>query len=334
MAAARPSWRGQLRLSLVSIAVELFPAEKSTAKTSFRQIHKPSGKPINYEKVVRGIGPVNPEDIAKGYEYEKGQFVLLEDEEIDSVRLETKKTVDLVQFVDAEEISPYFFDKSYYVVPADELAQDAFRVIRDALAESNKIGLGQMAMRGGEYLVAVQPIGKGIMLNTLHYVDEVRKPEPFFTDVSGDKAEEDLLEVAMALINRKTAPFNPAAFTDHYQAALHELIEAKLKAKDKMVTLDKDREPVRSTGNVIDLMAALKKSLEAPQDAMASKPAKGKLSEGKASESKATESKPAPKRSAKADLEPAAAPSPASRRKTAAPTTARAQTTASRQKAS
>jgi len=274
MPAARPSWRGQLRLSLVSIAVEIYPAEKSSARPSFRQIHKPTGKPINYEKVVKGLGPVDPQEIARGYEYEKGQFVLLEEEEIDAVRLETKKTIELVQFVEAREICPYFFDKSYYVSPADELAQDAFRVIRDALRESRKVGLGQMAMRGGEYLVAVQPVGKGLMLNTLHYLDEVRRPEPFFADVSAARAEEDLLDVATALIDKKTAPFDPAAFTDHYQSALGELIATKLESRGKTVKLDRDARPAAGASNVIDLMAALKRSLEGQNAEPKEKPAK------------------------------------------------------------
>ena len=300
MPASRPSWRGQLRLSLVSIAVELYPAEKSAARTSFRQIHKPTGKPINYEKVVKGVGPVSADEIAKGYEYEKGSFVLLDDDEIDAVRLETKKTVELVQFVDAAEISPFYFDKSYYVVPADELAQDAFRVIRDALSQSGKVGLGQLAMRGGESLIAVRPIGKGLMLSTLHYADEVRKPEPFFTDVSAETAEAELLEIATALIDRKTAPFDPAKFQDHYQSALHELIEAKLKDQGQHVQLDKETAPANTASNVVDLMAMLKKSLEGPADEKPAKSTRKKAAPKAAEAASAEETAPASRRKATA----------------------------------
>ena len=132
-------------------------------------------KPVKYEKVVPGVGPVDQDEILKGFEYEKGNFVLLDEEEIDAVKLETRKTLELVQFVGACEIDPIYFDKSYYVVPQDELSEDAFRVVRDALRASEKVGLGQMAMRGREYLVALKPCGTGLMLETLHYEDEIRK---------------------------------------------------------------------------------------------------------------------------------------------------------------
>lgn len=152
--AARALWKGQLRLSLVSIAVELFSATRSGASISFRQIHKPSGKPIHYEKVVEGVGPVDVDDIVKGFEYEDDRYALLDPEEVDAIKLETKKTLELVQFVDVGEIPPLYFDKPYYLVPADDLAEDAYRVVRDALKTANKIGLGQLTLRGREYLVA------------------------------------------------------------------------------------------------------------------------------------------------------------------------------------
>ena len=129
---SRAMWKGQLRLSLVSIPVEVYSATRTGARFSFRQIHEPSGKPIHYDKVVEGIGPVDTDEIVKGYEYESGKYVLLEPEEIDAVKLETKKTLELVQFVDANEISPIYYDKPYYVVPTDDLAEDAYRVVRTA----------------------------------------------------------------------------------------------------------------------------------------------------------------------------------------------------------
>ncbi len=263
MPASRPIWKGQLRLSLVSIPVELFSAAKTGAKPSFRQIHEPTGKPIHYEKVVAGVGPVDKDEIIKGFEYEKGDYVLLTDDEIDAVKLETRKTLELTQFVGACEIDPIYYDKSYFVVPTDELAEDAFRVIRDALRKTQKVGLGQLAMRGKEYLAAIKPSGTGLMLETLHYEDEIRKADPFFSQISSKKAEPDLLEVATALIEKKTAAFDAKAFKDHYQAALHELIQRKMKNKGRKITASDNDEPARpSGGNVVDLMAALKESLE------------------------------------------------------------------------
>lgn len=274
MPASRPVWKGQIRLSLVSIPVELFSAARTGAKPSFRQIHEPTGKPIHYEKVVAGVGPVDKDEIIKGFEYEKGDYVLLTDDEIDAVKLETRKTLELTQFVDACEIDPIYYDKSYFVVPTDELAEDAFRVIRDALRTSKKVGLGQLAMRGKEYLAAITPSGTGLMLETLHYEDEIRKADPFFSQISSKKAEADLLEVAEALIAKKSAPFEASAFKDHYQAALHELIGRKLKNKGRKITAEDDDEPKRPSGaNVVDLMSALKESLEGGGKSTARKPA-------------------------------------------------------------
>jgi DNA end-binding protein Ku len=216
---------------------------------------------VHYRKVVEGVGPVDTDDIRKGYEYDKGNYVLLEDAELDAVQLETRKTLDLVQFVAEDEIPPLYFDAPYFLSPADELAEDAFRVVRDALRRAHKLGLGQLALRGKEYLVAVRPCGRGLLLETLRYGDELRRADPYFSDVSSRAADADLLKVATALIDKKTAPFDPAAFKDHYQAALRELIDRKLKIKGRRVSAPEEPER-RETGNVIDLMSALKKSLE------------------------------------------------------------------------
>ena len=264
MPSARPIWKGQIRLSLVAIPVELYSASKSGARLSFRQIHEPSGKPVKYEKIVPGVGPIDSDEILKGFEYEKNDFVLLEDEEIDAVKLETRKTLELVQFVGGCEIDPIYFDKSYYVVPQDELAEDAFRVVRDALRTTEKVGLGQIAMRGREYICALKPCGTGLLLETLHYEDEIRKSDPFFSGISKSKAEKDLLDVATQLIERKTAPFEAGKFKDHYTQALRALVDRKLKSKGKRKVSTDTEKPTtaESKGNVIDLMDALKSSLE------------------------------------------------------------------------
>src|SRR3982750_1359702 len=148
--AARPIWRGQIRLALVSIPVELFPATKSGAAIQFHQVHEPTGKRIKYEKVVPGVGPVDRDEIVKGYEVSKGHYVLLDPEEIESVKLESRKTLDLVQFVDVNDIDPMYYDKPYYVVPADDLAEEAYVVLREALRQARKVALGQLSVRGVE----------------------------------------------------------------------------------------------------------------------------------------------------------------------------------------
>lgn len=259
---SRALWKGQLRLSLVSIPVEVFSATKSGARFSFRQIHEPSGKPVHYDKVVEGVGPVETDEIVKGYEYESGKYVLLEPEEIDAVKLETKKTLELVQFVDACEISPIYYDKPYYLVPADDLAEDAYRVVRDALRSAGKVGLGQLTLRGREYIAAIKPCGDGLLLETLHYADELRKADPMFSGLSGKKADKELLEVATALIDRKTAPFDATTFKDNYSTALKELVQRKLKGKKTKIEVDEEEDKGKRGDNVVDLMSALKKSLE------------------------------------------------------------------------
>ena len=258
--AARPVWKGQLRLSLVSIAVEMYSATVTGARVSFRQIHKPSGKPINYEKVAAGVGPVNKDDIFSGFEIEKDEFLLIYPKEIDAIKLETKKTFELVQFVGQSDISPLYYDSPYYLVPADDLAKDAYRVVRDALRAAGKVGLGQITMRGREHLAAVRPCGDGLLVETLRYADEVRAADPLFADISEDTADADLLDVATALIDRKTAPFKAENFKDHYSIALREMIEAK-RANRKTPRVSTEGAPTAPSGNVIDLMAALKQSL-------------------------------------------------------------------------
>jgi DNA end-binding protein Ku len=262
MAAARPAWRGQIRLALVSIPVEIYPATKSGAQIQFHQVHEPSGKRIKYEKVVPGIGPVDKDEIVKGYEVSKGHYVLLDPEEIESVKLESRKTLDLVQFVDEDDIEPMFFEKPYYVVPADDLAEEAYVVLREALKDAKKIGVGQMAMRGQEYVVAIKPSGRGMLMETLRYADEVHKSSGFFRDIGDTKPDPDLLDMASMLIERKAGEFHPSEFHNRYVDALKDLIAEKQKKKGEKVIQDPDADKGPPKGsNVIDLMAALKKSL-------------------------------------------------------------------------
>ena len=275
--AARPIWRGQIRLALVSIPVELYSATKSGASISFHQVHEPSGKRIKYEKVVPGIGPVDRDEIVKGYEVSKGHYVLLDPEEIDKVKLESKKTLDLVQFVDTHEIDAMYYEKPYYVVPADDLAEEAFVVLRDALRQAKKVGVGQLAMRGQEYVVALKPCGRGMLLETLRYADEVHKANSYFREIGEHKPDEDLLDLASTLIEKKTGKFDAKEFHNRYVDALRELIEEKQRKKGEKVIQDPDADaPPPKGSNVIDLMAALKKSLGDDSGAKDDKPKKAK----------------------------------------------------------
>ena len=264
--AARAYWQGQIRLALVSIPVEIYTATKSGAQIAFHQVHEPSGKRVKYEKVVPGIGAVEPDDIVKGYEVDKGDYILLGQDEIDAVKLESKKTLELTQFVDASEIDVLYYERPYFVVPADDLAEEAFIVLREALRRSKKVGLGQLAMRGREYVVSLKPCGRGMVLETLRYADEVNKAQGYFRDIPDDKPDADLLDLATTLIDKKTADFDPSKFHDRYVDALKELIERKKKSKSnrKIIEDKDDGEGSRSGSNVVDLMAALKKSIEKP----------------------------------------------------------------------
>ncbi len=268
---ARPSWRGQIKLSLVAIPVEIFPATKAGKSIAFHQVHEPSGQRVRYEKVVPGIGPVDRDDILKGFEVDKGEYVLLDPEEIEKVKLESRKTLELTQFVDLGDIDPIYFDKPYYVVPADELAEEAFVVLREALKRTKKVGIGQLAMRGQEYVVSLKPCGRGLVLETLRYADEVHRAGSYFREIDNAKPDADLLEMAESLIEKKAGDFDAAQFKNRYVDALRGLIEEKIRKKGKRIIQDKSSDAPSKGSNVVDLMAALKKSLESGERGAATK---------------------------------------------------------------
>ena len=304
--ASRAIWKGQLRLSLVSIPVEIHAATKSGRRISFRQIHGPSGKPVKYEKTVPGIGPVKTDDIFKGYELDDNEYMLLKPEDIDAIKLETKKTFELVQFVGACEISPLWFDKPYYILPSDELSEDAYKVVRDALRRSEKVGLGQLTLRGREHLCAVRPCGDGLLMETLFYEDEIRSAEPLFHEIGDEEPDEDLLAVATQLIEKKTAPFNAAAFEDHYDKALRALIEEKRKSgkTPRARTGDEGDATARGGTNVIDLMAALRESLKSAEGTAGAGKSSGRAAAKKAAP-EPDDDKPPSKPASKAKAKPA-----------------------------
>ena len=230
--------------------------------------------------------------------------MLLDDKEIEGVKLESKKTLELTQFVDSHEIDPIYFDKPYYVVPADDLAEEAFVVLREALKRSHKIGLGQLAMRGREYVVSIKGCGRGMVMETLRYADEVHKAASYFREIGDTKPDDDLLDLAQTLIDKKTGAFDASDFHDRYVDALKELIEEKRKGKTIKIEDDKAADPRGS--NVVDLMAALKKSLGS--SAAAAKPDAA---------DEPPKKKPAAKKPAKAKAEAPAEPAKAPARKRA-----------------
>jgi DNA end-binding protein Ku len=296
--AARAFWSGHIRLALVTIPVDIVPATKSAARISFHQIHEPSGKRIRYEKVVPGIGPVDTDDIVKGYEVQKGKYVLLTDEEISDVKLEAKKTVDLVQFVEADAIDPIYFERPYYVLPSedDEVAGEAYGVLRDALKNTKKIGLGQIVVRGQGSIVAIKPCGKGLLMETLRFPDEVKKASTTFDNIPAKKAEKDLIDLAEDLIEKRAGEFHPEKFKDSYTVALRELIEAKQEHRKPRAI-----EEAPPASNVINLMDALKRSVKGGGAANDDQPAaRGRKSSARrAKKPRATKAKRARKRTHK-----------------------------------
>jgi len=260
----RSVWTGQLRLALVTIPVQLVSAVKTGARLAFHQIDAESHKRIRYEKTAPGIGRVEAANIVKGFEISKGNYVLVTEDDLESVKLEARRTIDLVQFVGHDEVDPLYFEKPYYVLPDGKLALEAYGVLRDALRASGKMGLGQFVMRGREYVAALKPCGQGLLLETLRFSDEVRAAAPFFAALGDEAAEPELLEMAEDLIKKRTKPFRPGQFHDHYTEALRTLIEAK--AKHQVPIDDAPEESEDGRGNVVDLVAALRRSVAQGDD--------------------------------------------------------------------
>ena len=261
---ARPFWTGQIQISLVSFAVNLFPATESKAEIRFHQLSRSTGERIRHQKVTGEgeEGPVEKNDIVKGYEYRKGEYVMIEPDEIKNLRIPSKHTIEVTQFVDADEIDPEYYEKPYFVVPEDDTQAEAFTVVRKALQTTHKVALGKIAFSGREHLIAVLAPSDdklpGMFAYTMRYAEELRKPASYFADIKKTTVEADQLSLAKELIKRKTAKFDPEKFTDQYEAAVHELVEAKIQNLPVP-----QEEPVRKSAKVINLMDALRKSVQA-----------------------------------------------------------------------
>lgn len=254
--AARPYWNGQIRLSLVTFAVNVYAAVNNARQIPLHEIYKPTGERVRRMKVVDGEA-VDDDNIMKGYEYEKDEYVLLSQDEIDELKVPSKETLDIVQFVKAEEIDPLYFERPYFVAPDGDLAEEAFVVFRDALRAKKMLGLGQLVIGGRERLCALRPCGSGMLLETLRYKEELRASDPYFSDIDEPDVGDEQVALAAELIDRKTAPFNPGKFHDSYRDALQELIDAKIGHRRPQ----KQKAQKLPDGKVVNLMDALRKSL-------------------------------------------------------------------------
>ncbi len=267
-AAPRPYWTGFLKLSLVTIAVRLYTATTEKERVRFHMIHEPSGERVRTQTVVPGIGPVERDEIVKGYEYEKNRYVTVDPKDLDKLRLETTDTIDISEFVEDGGVDPILLDSPYYLVPDGSVAEAGYRVLREALRRTGKVALGQVVINARERPVAIRAAGDGLLVNALRFEDEVRPAEQFFAGIGEGEVDEDELAIMEQIITRRTRKFDPGKFVDHYQTALRELIEEKLAGKLP------ERQVERRPAQVINLMDALKRSLaEANGDGPAEKPA-------------------------------------------------------------
>ena len=278
----RPYWSGQIQISLVSFGVKLFPATEAKSEIRFHQLSRKSGERIKHQKVSDDEGPVENSDIVKGYEYRKGEYVTVEPEEIEHLRIPSRHTLEVTQFVDVDELDPEFFEKPYFVVPENDVQAEAFAVVRKALQTTKKVGLGKIAFGGREHLVAVSAPDDdklaGMMAYTMRYAEELRDPAEYFGDIKKVAVDEDQLSLAKELIKRKAAKFVPEKFKDEYEAALREMVEAKV----KHAPIPRD-EPAPKSAKVINLMDALRKSVrgDAPPAAKKKAYAKAPAAESK-----------------------------------------------------
>jgi DNA end-binding protein Ku len=253
----RPIWQGHLRLSLVSCPVALYNATTRTNEVSFHLLNPETNNRIKMIPTDPETGPVQRSDLVKGYEIAKNKYVIMTDEELDEVKLETTRTLDIERFVDAGDIDRLYWDKPYFLVPDGEMGVEAYSVIRDAMGEAGRIALGRVTMHTRERLMALEPRDNGIVAYTLRMANEVVNPKALFDDIPDHKAQKSLTDIAEKIIEQQEGPFTPSEFTDRYEEALKELIRKK--EKGEKITA----EPPPDDTNVIDLMEALRKSLKA-----------------------------------------------------------------------
>src|ERR1700692_420297 len=260
--APRAYWKGYLKLSLVSCPIALFPATSEREKISFHQLNKKTGHRIKYRKVDAESGDeVDPADIIKGYEVGKGDYIELDPEELEAVAIESKRTIDIDEFVPKDEIDELYLNNPYYISPDGEVGQQAFAVIREAIHKEGMVAIGKVVFTSREHIIALEPRDKGMMGITLRYPYEVRDQNEYFDGVENEKVPKDMLELAIHIVETKKGKFEPLKFEDQYEDALKDLIRKKQKGEK----IERPKETQRS--NVVDLMDALKMSVAADKGA-------------------------------------------------------------------
>jgi DNA end-binding protein Ku len=271
MAPSRPFWKGYLKLSLVSCPIAMFPASSSSERVSFRQINKETGNRLKQQLVDSVTGDVvDSGQKGRGYEIGRKQYLPVEDEELEALRLESTHTIDIEKFVPRSEIDERYLDSPYYLVPEDKVGQDAFAVIREAMKRKNMVGLGRVVISRRERIVMLEPFDKGLMATTLHYAYEIRNAAEYFEDIPEIKLPGEMVELAEHILETKAGHCDPAEFEDRYETAVVEML------KRKQAGLPPAEQPeAAAPTNVVNLMDALRRSVEAE------KPARGKAADRK-----------------------------------------------------
>jgi DNA end-binding protein Ku len=300
--APRASWKGYIKLSLVSCPVRLYPAVSANEKIRFNQLHKDTHNRINMKPVDPELGLVERADLVRGYEYEDKQYIIIEDEDLEAVRIESNHTLNIEAFVDESEVDVIYQDSPYYLAPDGKMAEETFAVLRDAMQAAGKVAIARLVMSSRERVVTIGARDKGMFVTTLRDPREVRSTAAYFDEIPDIKADPEMLQLAEKLIEQKVTSFNPAAYEDRYESALMEMIKEKLKGHKPIIAAAPER------GNVINLMDALKASLgqakpaapskSKPEAAPAAKkaPAKPSLKEAVAASKAATAKAPAKKK--------------------------------------
>jgi DNA end-binding protein Ku len=261
--APRPYWKGYLKLSLVTCAVSLTPATSDREKLRFRTINAKTGNPVRSRYVDTVTGkPVREEDEVRGYPVEEDRHVVIEDEDLDAVGLDSTRTIDIDRFVDADSIAWIWYDTPYYLVPDDEVAQEAFAVIRNAMQATGTVAVSRLVLSRRERAILLEPLGRGIVLWTLRYGDEVRTPGEVFGDIAEGKADPKMVSLVERIIAERSRPWDAGMVRDPVEENLRDLVESKRKSRKAPKKAGAKAEP-DTGGNVIDIMDALRKSIAA-----------------------------------------------------------------------
>jgi DNA end-binding protein Ku len=254
--ASRPTWQGHLRLSLVTCPVALYTATQTSGEVHFNLLHKDTHNRVRMIPTDPDLGPVERSDLVKGYEYEKDKYIVLSQEEIDEVRLESTRTIDIERFVEAGGIDRLYWDNPYFLVPDGKLALEAFTVIREAMSKTGQLALGRVVMHQRERLLAIEPRDTGMVAWSLRSHQEVRDAADYFDDIPDKRPDAQMIAIAEKIIEQQQGPFDPSQFNDRYEDALRALVTEKQKGKGRKVTVTEPDDT-----NVVDLMEALRNSL-------------------------------------------------------------------------